>query len=213
MFKPLEDILLYKKKFKSLFFNALTPKLNLLGLTFLFLFSAGSVFSQLFYKDNQGDDISLGSLEDIENTIDSCISQFGIGSGLNYLSTIGWTLDGAGKNITDGDSLSFSFFNNGNIMYCHLFDEKTWLQVPEVPDFTMWSSKFIFLFLFTDKENYNNVLNDLKSVNYIKVSEETFPEETLLIFNKGKEYEAILGTLKNASGTTYYYKIYNINGY
>jgi hypothetical protein len=172
-------------------------------------------FSQLEGVDSKnGDLILLVSLDELENVIDSCISQMGIGSALNYLSNSTWELQGGGQNIRNGDSLFFS--NRENIInkedfYAFVMDYSFDAAAAEYPDVKFKIGQYMLQFQFSDKNNFNNVVEDISNYGYAKTKEEFFKNHSVLTFEKNNFYVVELFTINTEENTVFLYRISSKN--
>ncbi len=82
-------------------------------------------------------------------------------------------------------------------------------RLPDYPNVKMKVSQYMLQFQFADKNNFNLIVDDLKSSGYSKRKEEFFDNHSVLTFEKNASYVAELFSIKSNDGTIYLYRISN----
>ena len=154
----------------------------------------------------------LGTSQDVdiielESTIETSVSQGSIGSGLTYLSTNGWELQGGGRNTYEGDSL-FCASTLYSTNYAWAQEFKLYIEVPDTFSIRPFVQQFELKFQFTDDVGYSSLMAEIKESGYERVSAEI--DRHITVTNYAKlQYLIRLVKIESDKGNLYILNIYN----
>ena len=171
------------------------------------------VIGQLVAESTQdGSLYGLESLKQLEDILDSCNTQGGIGSALNYLSQGFWALDGGGRNISGGDSLHFRLDVDGkdvlhkNRFHAWVFCNK-YEAFYEAANIEVEIFQYSFQFLFPDKRNLEYVIKAATNSGYKKTKDEYFENYTVSRYEKDN-YVIEITTINKVNETVYLFDVF-----
>jgi hypothetical protein len=190
-------------------------KLTLFLSLFLIL-NKNTTIAQITAEDNNSNNVySIVEFSEVLTVMDSCVSQGGIGSALNFLSARSWNLIGGGKNLSKGDSLVFTldaFFKNNNRYYAWAIDNHHDVNyyLPDHADITHtgFQSEFMIRFQFSNKKDVETLVTKLVALKYKKIAEEVNGDFQKYTYRNNK-YTVILRELISETEEVYMYDIFN----